>query len=42
MNASPSLDIFEGKSMLASFGLLYVIQNVARIIWGSENEAWSS
>jgi branched-chain amino acid transport system permease protein len=37
MNASPSLDIFEGKSMLASFGLLYVIQNIARIIWGSEN-----
>jgi branched-chain amino acid transport system permease protein len=37
MNASPSLDIFEGKSMLASFGLLYIIQNIARIIWGSEN-----
>jgi branched-chain amino acid transport system permease protein len=38
MNTSPSLDIFEGKSMLASFGLLYVVQNIARIIWGSENK----
>jgi branched-chain amino acid transport system permease protein len=36
MRTSPSLDIFEGKSMLASFGLLYVVQNVARIIWGSQ------
>ena len=37
MQTSPSLDVFEGKSMLASFGLLYVVQNVARIIWGSQN-----
>jgi branched-chain amino acid transport system permease protein len=36
MSTSPSLDIFEGKSMLASFGLLYVVQNIARIIWGSQ------
>lgn len=36
MRTSPSLDIFEGKSMLASFGLLYVVQNVARIIWKSQ------
>jgi branched-chain amino acid transport system permease protein len=36
MHASPSLDVFEGKSMLASFGLLYVVQNIARIIWGSQ------
>src|SRR5665647_1532799 len=33
MDTSPSLEVFEGKSMLASFGLLYVVQNVARIIW---------
>jgi len=26
---------FEGSSMLASFGLLFIIQNVALIIWGS-------
>lgn len=36
MHTSPTLDVFEGKSMLASFGLLYVVQNVARIIWGSQ------
>jgi branched-chain amino acid transport system permease protein len=36
MRTSPSLDAFEGASMLASFGLLYVVQNIARIIWGSQ------
>lgn len=36
MHTAPTLDIFEGKSMLASFGLLYVVQNIARIIWGSQ------
>jgi branched-chain amino acid transport system permease protein len=36
MRTSPSLDVFEGKSMLVSFGLLYVVQNLARIIWGSQ------
>ncbi len=36
MHNSPSLEVFEGQSMLASFGLLYVVQNIARIIWGSQ------
>jgi branched-chain amino acid transport system permease protein len=36
MDTSPSLDVFEGRSMLASFGLLYVVQNIARMIWGSQ------
>ena len=36
MDTAPDLDVFEGKSMLASFGLLYIVQNVARIIWGSQ------
>ena len=35
MAKAPSLDIFEGQSMLAAFGLLYIVQNIARIIWGS-------
>jgi branched-chain amino acid transport system permease protein len=39
MDTSPSLDVFEGRSMLASFGLLYVVQNIARMIWGSENRS---
>lgn len=41
MDGSPSLEIFEGKSMLASFGLLYVVQNLARIIFGSDVEAYN-
>ena len=36
MHNAPNLDVFEGQSMLASFGLLYVVQNIARIIWGSQ------
>jgi branched-chain amino acid transport system permease protein len=33
-SASPA--IFEGNSMLASFGLLFIIRNLALIGWGSE------
>jgi branched-chain amino acid transport system permease protein len=36
MDKAPSLDVFEGQSMLASFGLLYIVQNIARMIWGSQ------
>jgi branched-chain amino acid transport system permease protein len=36
MHKAPNLDVFEGQSMLASFGLLYVVQNVARLIWSSQ------
>jgi branched-chain amino acid transport system permease protein len=36
MSKSSSLEMFEGTSMLAAFGLLYIVQNVARIIWGSQ------
>jgi branched-chain amino acid transport system permease protein len=32
---SPSPAAFEGNSMLASFGLLFIIQNVAILIWGA-------
>jgi branched-chain amino acid transport system permease protein len=41
MSTSPSLEVFEGKSMLASFGLLYVVQNIARVIWGSDNHSYT-
>ncbi|MHB8868806.1 MAG: branched-chain amino acid ABC transporter permease [Thermoleophilia bacterium] len=40
MDTSPSLEVFEGKSMLASFGLLYVVQNIARLVWGSDFEGY--
>jgi len=34
-SSSASLAAFEGKSMLASFGLLFIIQNIAILIWGN-------
>jgi branched-chain amino acid transport system permease protein len=39
MSASPG--IFEGNSMLASFGLLFIIQNIAFMIWGPEIRGYS-
>jgi branched-chain amino acid transport system permease protein len=39
--SSESLDVFEGRSMLASFGLLYVIQNIALLWWGPNVKAYS-
>jgi branched-chain amino acid transport system permease protein len=38
-SASPS--IFEGNSMLASFGLLFIIRNLALIGWGSDTKGYS-
>jgi len=32
-NISESTDIFEGNSLLASFGFLFIIQNIALLIW---------
>ena len=40
-NSSPSPAVFEGKSMLACFGLLFIIQNLAILIWGAENKGYS-
>ena len=39
--SSPSQPAFEGSSMLASFGLLFIIQNVALLIWGGDMRAYS-
>jgi len=40
-NSSASPAVFEGKSMLASFGLLFIIQNVAILIWGADIKGYS-
>ena len=40
-NISPSLGAFEGSSMLASFGLLFIIQNVAIIVWGTDIKSYA-
>jgi len=38
---SESLAIFEGNSLLASFGLLFIIQNMAILMWGGEIRGYS-
>jgi branched-chain amino acid transport system permease protein len=39
--SSESPAVFEGNSMLASFGLLFIIQNLALIIWGAPVKGYS-
>jgi branched-chain amino acid transport system permease protein len=41
LNSSPSMTAFEGKSMLATFGLLYIIENIAIIAWGSSSKGYT-
>ncbi len=41
LNSSESLDIFEGRSLLASFGLLFIIQNMAILAWGADIKGYS-
>lgn len=38
---SESIDIFEGNSLLASFGILFVIQNVVILIWKAQIRGYS-
>jgi branched-chain amino acid transport system permease protein len=39
--SSASADIFEGRSLLASFGLIFIIQNIAILIWGADIKSYS-
>ena len=39
--SSPSLAAFEGNSLLATFGLLYIIQNIVIIVWGSSSVGYT-
>jgi len=41
LSSSASPGIFESNSMLASFGLMFIIQNVALIAWGPEIRGYS-
>jgi branched-chain amino acid transport system permease protein len=41
LKTSPSQGIFESNSMLAAFGLLFIIQNVAFLIWGPDYRSYS-
>ena len=39
--SSDSADIFEGRSLLVSFGLLFIIQNIAILTWGADIKGYS-
>lgn len=39
--SSPTPGAFEGNSMLACFGLLFIIQNVAILIWGADIKGYT-
>jgi branched-chain amino acid transport system permease protein len=39
--SSVSISAYEGSSMLASFGILFIIQNIALIAWGSEIKGYT-
>jgi branched-chain amino acid transport system permease protein len=41
LSSSASQGIFESNSMLASFGLIFIIQNIAFVIWGPEIRGYS-
>ena len=41
LKSSPSLPAFEGSSLLATFGLLYIIQNIAIIVWSSASRGYT-
>ena len=38
---SGSVGAFEGSSMLASFGILFIIQNIALLVWGAAEKGYS-
>jgi branched-chain amino acid transport system permease protein len=40
-STAESVGVFEGNSMLASFGLMFIIQNLALVIWGPEIRGYS-
>jgi branched-chain amino acid transport system permease protein len=33
---SPSLDVFEARGLMASFGLMFLVQNFAHLLWGGD------
>ncbi|NIM93074.1 MAG: branched-chain amino acid ABC transporter permease [Anaerolineales bacterium] len=40
-SSSETSDIFEANAMLASFGLFFIVQNLALIVWGPEIRGYS-
>ena len=41
LKSSVSTAVFEGNSLLATFGILYIIQNIAIIIWSTSSKGYT-
>jgi branched-chain amino acid transport system permease protein len=41
LSSSESADIFEGRSLLVTFGLMFIIQNIAILTWGADIKGYS-
>lgn len=41
LKSSVSTAVFEGNSLLATFGVLYIIQNIAIIIWSTSSKGYT-
>ena len=41
LKSSISTAVFEGNSLLATFGILYIIQNIAIIIWSTSSKGYT-
>jgi branched-chain amino acid transport system permease protein len=41
LTSSASADIFEGRSLLVTFGLMFIIQNIAILTWGADIKGYS-
>jgi len=41
VRSSPSVDIIEARSLLIGFGLMYLVQNTAYLIWGADMRGYS-
>ena len=39
--SSPSLTVFEGSALLATFGIAFIIQNIAILTWGADIKGYS-
>jgi len=40
-NNSENMGAYEGMSLLASFGLMFIVQNVALLIWGADPQGYT-
>ena len=36
VRTSENLDVFEARGLMASFGLLFLVQNFAQLVWGAD------